>query len=185
MLAKYNENPLASSALLLFAMSAAVVVSALGFEHIGGFKPCPLCLIERRIWYITLIVSVFMFFGSKSKIDSGYLALMAMGLIGLGFLYNTGLAGYHAGVEWKWWAGPTACTGNQLAPLGGGTGGLLEALNQTKVIRCDVAEFRLFGLSFSGYNFLLSLLAGTIALATWVIAGLRMGKKSACWSGNS
>ena len=180
MLAKFNENPLAFSAILLFAMSGAVIVSALGFEHIGGFKPCPLCLIERRIWYITFVVSIFVFLGSKSKFDNGYIALFIMGLIGLGFLYNAGLAGYHAGIEWKWWAGPTSCTGDQLSQLGGGAGGLLEALNQTKVIRCDIAEFRLFGLSFSGYNFLLSLLASAIALLTWVIVGVRMGKKSAC-----
>ena len=171
---KFNENPLAISALLLFALSGAVLISALGFEHIGGYKPCPLCLLERYAWYFTFAVSLLVFFGSKSKIDGGYLALLLMGLIGLGFLYNAYLAGYHAGIEWKWWAGPTSCAGDQLNKLGGGAGGLLEALNQTKVIRCDIAQFRLFGLSFSGYNFLLSLLAGAIALGTWIFVALRM-----------
>ena len=172
--AKFDENPLAISALLLFALSSAVTLSALGFEHIGGYKPCPLCLIERQAWYFTIVASAFVFLGSKSKFDGGYIALLLIGLIGLGFLYNAYLAGFHAGIEWKWWAGPTSCTGDQLNKLGGGAGGLLEALNQTKVIRCDIAEFRLFGLSFSGYNFLLSLLASAIALGTWLIVALRM-----------
>ncbi|MCP4936265.1 MAG: disulfide bond formation protein B [bacterium] len=176
--AKFNENPLGASATLLFLLSAAVVLSALGFEHIGGYKPCPLCLIERYAWYFTLIASVFVFMGSKSKSDGGYLALLLMGVIGVWFLYNAYLAGFHAGVEWKWWAGPTSCTGDQLDKLGGGAGGLLDALTKTKVIRCDIAEFRLFGLSFSGYNFLLSLLAGVIALGTWLMVALRM--KNSC-----
>ena len=178
LLAKFETDPLASSALLLFAMSGAVILSALDFQHIGGYKPCPLCLIERKAWYVAFVVSVIIFFGSKSRVDGGYLALLLMGLIGLGFLYNAGLAGYHAGVEWKWWAGPSSCTGDQLTPLGGDVGGLLGALNETKVIRCDVAEFRLFGLSFSGYNFLLSLLAGVVALGTWLMVALRM--KNSC-----
>ena len=176
--AKFNENPLATSAVLLFALSSAVMVSALGFEHIGGYKPCPLCLIERNAWYFALIASVLVFLGSKSKLNLGYLALLLIGAIGVGFVYNAYLAGFHAGVEWKWWAGPTSCTGDQLGKLGGGAGGLLEALNKTKVIRCDIAEFRLFGLSFSGYNFLLSLLAGAIALGTWLKVALRM--KNSC-----
>ena len=176
--AKFDENPLAISALLLLALSSVVTLSALGFEHIGGYKPCPLCLIERKAWYFTIVASLFVFLGSKSKFDGGYIALLLIGLIGLGFLYNAYLAGFHAGIEWKWWAGPTSCTGDQLNKLGGGAGGLLEALNQTKVIRCDIAEFRLFGLSFSGYNFLLSLLASAIALGTWLMVALRM--KNSC-----
>ena len=174
MRAKFNENPLAASALVLFALSGAVILSALGFEHIGGYKPCPLCLIERNAWYAAFGVSILVFLGSKSRIDGGYVALFLMGLIGLAFLYNAGLAGFHAGIEWKWWAGPTSCTGDHLEALGGGTGGLLGALNETRVIRCDVAEFRLFGISFSGYNFLLSLLAAAIALGTWLTVALRM-----------
>ncbi len=178
MLAKFDDNPLAFSAVVLFALCSAVLLSALGFEHIGGYKPCPLCLLERKAWYITFVVSIFVFFGSKTKLDGGYIALFLMGVIGLGFLYNAGLAGYHAGVEWKWWAGPTSCTGDQLAKLGGGSGGLLAALNKTTVVRCDIAQFRLFGLSFSGYNFLLSLLASAIALGTWLLVALRM--KNSC-----
>ena len=180
LLAKFNDNPLATGALFLFVLSSAVTLSALGFEHIGGYKPCPLCLIERRAWYFALIASLLVIWGSKTKFDGGYLALLLLGLIGLGFLYNAGLAGYHAGVEWKWWEGPTSCTGDQLNELGGGAGGFLAALNKTQIIRCDIAQFRLFGLSFSGYNFLLSLLAAAVALGTWLFAALRLKNKCDC-----
>ena len=154
-------KPLPISAALVFALSVAIIVAALGFEHIGGYKPCPLCLIERKAWYIAIPLTLLALL--LYRMDKLLLVKLLLAAIALMFVVNAGLAGYHAGIEWKWWAGPTSCTGDQLEQLGG-AGGLLEALKQTKVVRCDIAEFRLFGLSFSGYNVLSSLLAALIAL---------------------
>ncbi len=155
-------RPLVSSTWLLLLLSISIILAALGFEHIGGYKPCPLCLMERKAWYIAIPAALLALLLLKR--DYATIAKFVLVLFVLMFVTNAGLAGYHAGVEWKWWAGPTSCTGDQLAPLGGGRGGLLEALTKTKVVRCDVAEFRLFGLSFSGYNFLMSLFAAGLAL---------------------
>jgi len=91
-------------------------------------------------------------------------------LVAAGFLVNTGLAIYHAGVEWKFWAGPETC---QLAlqPLGGGAGGLLKQLETERVIRCDEAPWQFMGLSFAGWNAVLSLLLSlsvfTAARLSW------------------
>ena len=161
MFAKLAKAPLISSAALVLALSLAILITALGFEHIGGYKPCPLCLIERKAWYIAVPAALLALL--LYRLDKLFLVKLLLAAIALMFVVNAGLAGYHAGVEWKWWEGPTSCTGNQLEQLGGGSGGLLEALKQTKVVRCDIAEFRLFGLSFSGYNVLSSLLAALIA----------------------
>ncbi|MCF6199030.1 MAG: disulfide bond formation protein B [Hyphomicrobiaceae bacterium] len=161
MLARFNAKPLAISAALLFALSVAIIITALGFEHIGGYKPCPLCLIERKAWYIAVPLALLALL--LYRLDKLLLVKLVLAAIALMFLVNAGLAGYHAGVEWKWWEGPTSCTGDHLEQLGGGAGGLLEALKQTKVVRCDIAQFRLFGLSFSGYNVLASLFAALIA----------------------
>lgn len=162
MLAKIAKYPLTTSAALVFALAVAIVLAALGFEHIGGYKPCPLCLIERKSWYFALPAGLLTLLALK--INRPGFAKLLLVVIAVMFISNAGLAGYHAGVEWKWWAGPTSCTGGDLTPLGGGTGGLLGALTKTTVVRCDVAQFRMFGLSFSGYNFLMSLLAAAIAL---------------------
>ncbi len=169
MLAILTKKPLTSSAVLVFLLALAIILAALGFEHIGGYKPCPLCLLERKAWYTALPAALLTLLIIKR--DKSGLAKIMLVLIALMFVTNAGLAGYHAGVEWKWWAGPSSCTGDQLAPLGG-PDGLLAALNNTTVVRCDVAQFRLFGLSFSGYNVLASLLAAFIAGA-----GLLMARK--------
>ena len=70
---------------------------------------------------------------------------------------------YHAGVEWHWWPGPQACTGSAFHY----NGGKLD-LNAPAVM-CDVAAWRLFGLSLAGYNAIISLaIAGT---ASYLLAG--------------
>jgi disulfide bond formation protein DsbB len=68
------------------------------------------------------------------------------------------IAVYHAGVEWHWWKGPSACTGRAFT-------GPID-LNQ-KVVLCDIAAWRLFGLSLAGYNALVSLSAA--AIGAWTL----------------
>jgi disulfide bond formation protein DsbB len=60
------------------------------------------------------------------------------------------LGGFHSGVEWGFWPGPTACTGvgNDLS---------MDMLNDLQpVIGCDVVQFRFLGISLAGYNALIS-----------------------------
>jgi disulfide bond formation protein DsbB len=77
------------------------------------------------------------------------------------FLYGAGLGIYHAGIEWKFWTGPTECTGT-VNPFGG-SGDLLSQIQNTSVVRCDEAAWRLFGLSLAGYNAIVSVLLAIVA----------------------
>ena len=45
-------------ATLFTLASAASVGSALGFEHIGGYIPCALCLLQRIPYYVSLPVGL-------------------------------------------------------------------------------------------------------------------------------
>jgi hypothetical protein len=87
-------------------------------------------------------------------------------LVGIGALANAWLGGYHAGVEWGFWQGPTDCSG----PVGnlGSAGNLLERLDTVRVIRCDEVQWRFLGLSLAGYNVLISLLMA--AITAWGMA---------------
>ena len=101
MLSKLAKEPLASSAALVLALSLAIIIAALGFEHIGGYKPCPLCLMERKAWYIAIPAALLALL--LYRLDKPLLVKLLLAAIALMFLVNAGLAGYHAGVEWKWW----------------------------------------------------------------------------------
>ncbi len=96
-------------------------------------------------------------------------------LTALCFAVGVALGTYHAGAEWGWWAGPSDC--------GGGTGNttsagdLLGKLNNIHVIRCDQASWRLpnvpWGLSFAGWNAVISLVLVVIALWGGLAAAAR------------
>ena len=150
-----------------------VVVGALGiagflfFQYVVGLAPCPLCLEQRYAFYFSVPLAVLLWLGaghgaSRKVIVAGFAA------IAIAMLWNTGLAVYHAGIEWKFWAGPTECTGS-LGEIGG-RGGLLNQLQSVSVVRCDEAAWRFLGLSLAGWNVPLSL--GLALVALWGARGV-------------
>jgi disulfide bond formation protein DsbB len=146
-------------ALALF-LSAAVIAAALAFQYLGGYIPCPLCLMQRYAYYAAiplLFVALILASGGKSRWAS-----VLFFLIALAFLANAGLAIYQAGAEWKFWPGPEFC--GTMQPLTGDAGNLLKDLETTKVVRCDDASWRFLGLSFAGWNILTSLVIFAITL---------------------
>ena len=82
-------------------------------------------------------------------------------LVGLAFLVNAGVGVYHAGVEWKWWAGPTSCSGGTAVEWG--QGGVAGAIEHPQVVSCSEASWRMLGLSFAGWNAAVSGLLAAIA----------------------
>ena len=144
----------------LFLLSFATIAAAWGFELIGGYEPCPLCLQQRYAYYFALPAALAAFYLiSNLKRD---FALILFSLCALAYLINAGLGVYHSGVEWHWWAGPSDCAGG--AAIDAEAGGLLNKLAETRVIRCDEAPWRLVGLSFAGYNALISLALAALSL---------------------
>jgi disulfide bond formation protein DsbB len=140
-------------------VSVAMLAAAHAFETFGGYAPCNLCLRQREVYWGALTVAVVgMALGAvKRPLTREGLALVLAAI----FLTGAVVAGYHAGVEWHWWPGPTTCTG-----LAGqvSTGDLSSLLAGAKVHppACDQAAWRMFGISMAGYNTLIS--AGLAAL---------------------
>lgn len=149
---RHPSYRLGAAALVL---AAATILGALAFEYVGGYRPCPLCLEQRWAYYAGIPV-LFLALVAYSANKPGVAALLFL-LVSLGFLYNAGLGTYHAGAEWKFWPGPDTCS-DQLTSLSKpGGGGVLGSLGKTQVIRCDEAAWRMFGISFAGYNVIISL----------------------------
>jgi disulfide bond formation protein DsbB len=131
--------------------AVAGIVTAWGFELIGGYAPCPLCLQQRYAYYAgipLLFIALVLLTAGKTR-DAGLIFL----LVSLAFLANAGLGVYHAGAEWKFWPGPDSCTGGGTLAK---TGGVLDKISKAQVVRCDDALVRFFGLSFAGWNVVLS-----------------------------
>ncbi|WP_022722810.1 disulfide bond formation protein B [Rhodopseudomonas sp. B29] len=156
----------ALTAALTIAVLAAIALAAAWYAQLVlGMVPCPLCLEQRYAYYAAAPLGLILAFAAWRGAPRGILiaGLVVLTALALG---NAGLGAYHAGVEWKFWAGPTDCSG----PIVdfSKAGGLLAQLDSVKVVRCDEVQGRFLGLSFAGYNVLLSLLLA--AIAGWGIA---------------
>ena len=155
------KSDAALAGLLTFGM-ALVVGSALGFEHIGGYVPCALCLMQRNPYYIGIGVGALAILSAVFRLPPVVTKVLLVA-IALLMLTGMGLGIYHSGVEWGFWEGPASCT---IGATGGDTPvNVLEALNSTKAPSCTEATLRVLGLSFAGWNVLTS--AALAALALW------------------
>jgi disulfide bond formation protein DsbB len=155
------SNPALVAALAVAAIAAATLAGAWFFQLVLDIKPCPLCLEQRYAYYLAVPLALLVAIAAARDAPRGVVAT-GLVLLALMVLGNAVLGSYHAGVEWKFWQGPTDCSG----PIVdfGRAGGLLQQLDTVKVIRCDEVQFRFLGLSLAGYNVLISLLMAAVAV---------------------
>ncbi len=100
-----NTKPHLKTALFLLLAMIVTVGSALGFQHIGGYLPCKLCLEQRYPYYAGIPLMVLAVASSSLKWPAGLTRLL-LALGGLLMLVGLGLAIFHAGVEWEILGGP-------------------------------------------------------------------------------
>jgi disulfide bond formation protein DsbB len=148
------------AALFLALAMAATVGGALGFQYLGGYIPCKLCLEERIPYYAGVPLMVLAAISAALR----WPPIVTRGLLAVGgalMVWSLYMGVYHAGVEWKWWPGPTDC-GAVEAPSTGGKG-ILDALNTFIPPSCDEAAGRFLGISFAGWNAVASLILAAVA----------------------
>ena len=137
-------------ATIAFVLALATIAGAWGSQLFGGLVPCELCLEQRLAYYWGLpVLALILIFWSRLP-RTAWLVAMAIAL--LIFVWSTWMAGYHAGVEWGFWPGPTACSGTGVTVNFQD----LSNINATRVVPCDAVQWRLLGLSLAGYNALIS-----------------------------
>jgi disulfide bond formation protein DsbB len=144
---------------LAFLLPAALLAGAYGSQYLGGLYPCEMCWWQRYPHFEAVAIAFVAFFVPNPPYRHALVALAALGLLTSGLI-----GGFHAGVEYGWWEGLTACT----STISGNGKDLLDSIMNAPLIRCDVAPWTLFGISLAGYNFLLSV-GGAIAILvmTW------------------
>jgi disulfide bond formation protein DsbB len=143
---------------LVKARALAVLVPAalLGGAYVAqygfGLFPCEMCWWQRYPHFVAgaLGLAAFAVRPGRGLIVLAGLAVLTSGLIG----------GFHAGVEYGWWEGITACTAAKVNVLD---------IGAAPLIRCDVAPWSLWGISLAGFNFLISSASGAaiVALAAY------------------
>ena len=134
---------------LIFIISIVALASAFFIEHVLGHQPCNLCIMER-IPYLLAIVIVLL---NYKFIRFEKYFILVLTLI---FLAATALSLYHLGIEQGYIKESLFCELNKGSNLLTKED-ILKQLQQKK-ISCQDVTFKIFGLSLTSYNILISLI---------------------------
>lgn len=152
--------------IVLLAGGIAVIATAWGFQLIGGYVPCALCLEQRVPYYVGLplaALALLTSFQGRHGLSAVLLVLTAMT-----FAYGSGLGIYQSGAEWGFWDGPNDCGGGNAGPASASN--MLSALKSTRIVSCTEASWRMLGLSFAGWNAVASAGLALFGLAGAILA---------------
>ena len=142
---------------LALLIPAALLAGAWAFQLIGGYYPCEMCHWQRWPHYAALGVVVVAFAcGGRLHVALVVLAALLIAASGV-------IAVLHAGVEYHWWNGFTACT-SPVSLTGATAAERLAALMAQPIVRCDVPQWQLGGVSLAGFNALFSLSGAALIL---------------------
>jgi disulfide bond formation protein DsbB len=144
-------NVLTRANALAFAVPAALMAGALGSQYIGGLYPCEMCHWQRWPHYAAIVIAVLAFGLPSSR--RPLVVLAAIAILGSGLI-----GAFHAGVEYHWWQGITACS--QTA-----AGSTMADILKAPIVRCDQAQWTLGGISLAGFNAIFSIGGAILILA--------------------
>ena len=148
------------SALLARRLAFGIPALALGGAYVAqygfGLPPCEMCWWQRYPHFAALGFAFLSLVAAPPRLWVAF--------AGIAIVISGAIGGFHAGVEYGWWEGVTACTG----PAGGTGGNALDAIMNAPLIRCDMAPWSVLGVSLAGLNFLFSTFGGLWIL--WLLA---------------
>jgi disulfide bond formation protein DsbB len=162
-------TPIRNAVLLAFVLGLLAILGAWASQLWGGLSPCELCLGERVPYYWGLpILLVILLLWDRLPATVWTIAMVVVAAI---FVWSIYLGVFHAGVEWKFWPGPTACTGGATAI---DLSQLANLDSAKSVVPCDVVQWRdpILRLSLAGYNAIVSLVIALLLIGA-IVARLR------------
>ena len=138
---------------LIFLISILALASAFFIEYVLGHQPCNLCILERIPYILAIIIIVLNY--RFIHLEKYFILLLI-----LIFLVATILSLYHLGIEQGFIKESLVCdlkNGSNLLSKED----ILKQLQQ-KNVSCQDVTFKIFGLSLTSYNIIISLLISII-----------------------
>lgn len=148
-------------AILAAAGSAFLLLAALFYQWLG-YVPCELCILQRWPHLAAVVIGALIAFRDVHLLR--WLGALATALA-------CAFAAFHAGVEFGWWQGPTACTGGLGDISAMSTQDLMARLQSAPVVRCDQPQWYFLGLTMAAWNAIFS----AILTVAWVRSALGRG----------
>ena len=144
---------------LILLISFAALISAFFIEYVLGHQPCNLCILERIPYVVAIIIILLNY--KFSQFEKLFLVLLI-----IVFFTATILSTYHFGIEQGFIEESLVCN------VKNGSGitskeELLKQLQEQKV-SCKDVTFKMFGLSLTTYNIVISILITTNTLKIYL-----------------
>ena len=133
---------------IIFLFSFIALISAFFIEYILGHQPCNLCLIERIPYGFSIIIIMAFFLIKKNP---KFLVLLLI----ITFIFSFAISFYHYGIEQGFFQESSICAAKDLTESINKED-LLRQLSE-KTISCRDVTFRIFGLSLTSINIVISL----------------------------
>ena len=133
----------------IFLISFIALISAYFIEYVLGHQPCNLCVYERIPYFLAILIVLLNY--KYNKLEK-YL-ILSLAII---FLIATILSLYHLGIEQGFIRESLLCDLEKGANIVD-KDEILKQLQQ-KSISCKDVTFKIFGLSLTNYNIIISLL---------------------------
>ena len=133
----------------IFLISFIALISAYFIEYVLGHQPCNLCVYERIPYFLAILIILINY--NYNKLEK-YL-ILSLAII---FLIATILSLYHLGIEQGFIKESLLCDLEKGANIVD-KDEILKQLQQ-KSISCKDVTFKIFGLSLTNYNIIISLL---------------------------
>ena len=134
---------------IVLFISLFSLISAFFIEYILGHQPCNLCLIERIPYGLSIMIIMAIFLIKKNQ------KFLVMLLI-LTFIFSFAISFYHFGIEQGFFQESSVCGVKSLTESVTKED-LLKQLSE-KTISCKDVTFRIFGLSLTSINIVISIL---------------------------
>ena len=150
----------------IFLISLISIISAFFIEYVLGHKPCNLCLIERIPYVLSIILVILNYISKKNE----YFIILLLLLI---FCFSLIISFYHFGIEQGFFEESAVC-GLKDASSILSKEEILKQL-QIKTISCKDVTFRIFGISLTTFNIIISLIL--IILLTNILRNYEKFKK--------
>ena len=134
---------------LVFITSIVALTLAFFIEHVLGHQPCNLCILERIPYLLAIIIILLNY--KITFLEKNF--ILALTLV---FLIATALSLYHLGIEQGFIKESLVCDLNNGSNLLSKED-ILKQLHQ-KNVSCQDVTFKIFGLSLTSYNIIISLI---------------------------
>ena len=144
---------------LILFVSFVALMSAFFIEYVLGHQPCNLCILERIPYVIAIVIILLNY--KFSQFEKIFLVLLV-----IVFLTATILSIYHFGIEQGFIEESLVCdlkNGSEATSKEE----ILKQLQEQKV-SCKDVTFKIFGLSLTTYNIVISILITINALKIYL-----------------